>query len=254
MTKRTILLDGDVLAFRATWACEEAICWDEKVDLWTLHADVQKARQVWQDQLDWYLESCEADKFRIAFSHPNRFRNDLVPSYKEHRAPTRKPTVYPELVSWVKRKYGRRVRCYPRLEGDDVLGIIATSREIRGEHVIVTIDKDLKQIPGLLWNPDKPELGLEEVTPEQGRRWHLVQTLTGDKVDGFDGCPGIGPVRAEKILQEGTWDEVVAAFAAKNLSEEFALLQARLAKILEWGMYHRGRVKLWTPSKTEVAA
>ena len=45
----------------------------------------------------------------------------------------------------------------------------------------------MKQIPGKLYN-------LEDtitITPEEGAKWHLIQTLAGDQTDGYSGVPGI---------------------------------------------------------------
>ena len=73
----------------------------------------------------------------------------------------------------------------PQLEADDAMGIYAT--KLTG-NIIVSPDKDMKQIPGKLYN-------LEDtitITPEEGAKWHLIQTLAGDQTDGYSGVPGIG--------------------------------------------------------------
>jgi DNA polymerase-1 len=77
-----------------------------------------------------------------------------------------------------------------------------------------------------------------------------MQTLTGDRVDGYPGCPGIGPARAEKIV-DGGWDAVVDTYAKAGLNESVALVQARMAYILRKGDYIKSssRVRLWTPRK-----
>jgi hypothetical protein len=41
---------------------------------------------------------------------------------------------------------------------------------------------------------------MHEITEAQADRFHMIQTLTGDVTDGYPGCPGIGPVKAEQIL------------------------------------------------------
>ena len=65
-------------------------------------------------------------------------------------------------------------------------------------------------------------------------RWHLIQTLAGDQTDGYGGVPGIGVKRAIALLDKDgyTWDTVVKAFKSKELDEDVALMNARLAKIL----------------------
>ena len=115
----------------------------------------------------------------------------------------------------------------PELEADDALGIYATANP---GNVICSPDKDMRQIPGQLFDMKE----LMSVTYEEGAEWHLIQTLAGDQTDGYAGVPGIGVKRAAALFEEKgySWRTVVEAFADKDLSEEVALENARLAKIL----------------------
>jgi hypothetical protein len=69
----------------------------------------------------------------------------------------------------------------------------------------------------------------------------MYQTLVGDTADGYRGCPKVGPVKAEKILDTTVWSDggkcadvypmwprVVAAYEKASLTEDDALVQARL--------------------------
>jgi DNA polymerase-1 len=148
----------------------------------------------------------------------------------------------------------------PGLEGDDVAGIIMTSKVIvPGTKILVSIDKDMKSIPGLLFIPGKLQEPVE-ISEHDADYWHLCQTLSGDRTDGYSGCPGVGPAKAEKIIGgvyavrdmgvAAVWRErVVPAFEAAGLGEEEALLQARLARILRASDYDfaRREPKLWEP-------
>merc|ERR1712138_289724 len=93
---------------------------------------------------------------------------------------------------------------------------------------IVSPDKDMKQIPGKLYNLEDTTY----ITHEEGARWHLIQTLAGDQTDGYSGVPGIGVKRAETLF-----------------NEEDALLNARLARILTVEDYDskEKEPRLWTP-------
>ena len=132
----------------------------------------------------------------------------------------------------------------PELEADDAMGIYAT--KLTG-NIIVSPDKDMRQIPGKLYNLDDTTT----ITPEEGARWHLIQTLAGDQTDGYSGVPGIGVKRAETLFnKEGySWATVVKAFQDKGLTEDDALLNARLARILTVEDYDskQQEPKLWTP-------
>jgi DNA polymerase-1 len=113
------------------------------------------------------------------------------------------------------------------LEADDAMGIYAT--KFSG-NVIVSPDKDMRQIPGSLYT-------LAEhltVNKAEGAKWHLIQTLAGDQTDGYAGAPGVGVKRAETLFEKHgySWETVINAFKEKGLGEEIALQNARLAKIL----------------------
>ena len=133
----------------------------------------------------------------------------------------------------------------PTLEADDALGIYATQNP---GNVICSPDKDMRQIPGKLFDMSE----LMNVKDAEGKRWHLVQTLAGDQTDGYSGVPGIGVKRAVTLFEEKgySWKTVVQAFADKDLSEDVALENARLAKILTVDDYDFDNQQpiLWSPS------
>ena len=76
----------------------------------------------------------------------------------------------------------------------------------------------------------------------------------GDATDGYSGCPKIGKVTASRLLnKECSWATVVAAYEKAGLSEDVALENARMARILlyeDWDAKEK-RVKLWTPTGTQ---
>ena len=42
------------------------------------------------------------------------------------------------------------------------------------------------------------------ITPEEGARWHLIQTLAGDQTDGYGGVPGIGVKAVHCLTKKAT--------------------------------------------------
>ncbi len=135
----------------------------------------------------------------------------------------------------------------PTLEADDTMGIYATKYP---GNMIVSPDKDMKQIPGQLYNFDE----VFTVSKEDGAKWHLIQSLAGDQTDGYSGVPGIGVKRAEALFNEHgySWKTVVKAFTDKDLTEDDALVNARLAKILTSDDYDFQRKEpiLWSPASS----
>ena len=105
----------------------------------------------------------------------------------------------------------------------------------------------MRQIPGKLYDFKETV----EITPDEGARWHLIQTMAGDNTDGYSGVPGIGVKKAEKIFSEKgyTWQAVVETFIEKELTEQDALINAQLARILTTNDYdHTAKIPiLWKP-------
>lgn len=242
---RTALIDADILAYQAAAAVEQPIDWGD--GLWSLHAFEDEAIAQFDGQIKKIEEDLEADRLVLAFSDKENWRKDVLPTYKSNRAGVRKPMLLKFLREYAETKYEVFVR--PTLEGDDVLGILATHKsKIPGEKIVVSIDKDFKTIPGKHYNFSKGEHF--EITEDEANYWHLYQTLTGDQTDGYSGCPSVGPKGAEKLLAVApTWETVVGAFEGKGLCEEEALVQARVARILRATDYDfsKKQVILWEP-------
>jgi DNA polymerase-1 len=120
---------------------------------------------------------------------------------------------------------------------------------------MVSEDKDMRTIPGLLYNPNHPDLGIMSISEDDAVKFHLYQTLVGDPTDGYPGCPGIGPKSdyvqylMEDADPEEYWDVVLEAYASKGYNEDDAILQARLAHILWASSYNfkDKKVRLWQP-------
>ena len=247
----TILIDGDLLLFRASAAAEQETIWEDNVI--TLHSSLTGIKYLVKEAVDTYRTKLgRKRKVIIALSHKDNFRKWLYPDYKGHRS-GRKPLGYRAAEAWLKETWDTVT--LPALEADDVMGIMATSGRYKNP-VIVSWDKDMHQIPCSLYNPltDK----LYHNTMDGGHLYHMIQTLTGDKADNYPGCPGYGDVTAEKLLAplmpHEYWPAVVAAFAKKGLTEDDALLQAKLANILTAKNYRKGTLRLWEPPNSSTVS
>jgi DNA polymerase-1 len=183
----------------------------------------------------------------MVFSDRYTYRHELNPLYKAHRRDKRSPLGINDLREWAcdEWKYLR----VDRLEADDVLGIIG-SRDPDGS-IIVSGDKDFATVPCTWYNFLKDDL--RKITKEEADFQHLVQTLAGDATDGYFGVPRVGLKTAEKILNKdgAEWQTVVNTYEKSGMTEEDALLNARMAFILRDGYYNKEtkEIKLWTPTQ-----
>lgn len=236
-----LLLDGDIVAYQITAACEQEFEWAD--DRWTLNCDIadcQDRLRVFQEGL---LSKFPESEIHYTFSDKNNFRKDVYPAYKGSRK-TRKPIAYKPFVDWIKHRYPHYE--LPKLEADDVMGIMSTEQP--GEWIIVTIDKDLNQIPGKVYNWSTQTL--HDISIEEADNFFYVQCLTGDITDNYPGLKGTGPVGAIKLLDAKgySWKSVVECYEKAGQTEEDALIQARCARILrntDWDK-DKQEVVLWT--------
>lgn len=245
MKTYTLLFDADHLMYTAAAAAEHETRWDADN-----HVLASNAEEVWmiftriaQTKThfigEWLGGPIEFKLF-FCFTGNKLFRSDLYGGYKAGRS--RKPLCYWDVVQRVfKELSAGRIDC---LEADDLMGIMATQGKVENP-IIVSEDKDLMTIPGLLWRQET----LHTIDEHEADQNWLRQTLSGDTTDGYPGCPGVGPKTAEKYVQRG-WEGVLEAFEKVGLSEDDALLQARLARILrasDWDSVKKEPI-LWTPT------
>ena len=237
-----LLIDSDFLAYKAAQACEIGIDFGEDVII--AQSQFSEVLRVFHNELHKVTKAMMDDDFILYFSSTENFRKKIYPDYKGHRM-KRKPLGYKRLVNYCRENHNFKL--IEGLEADDTIGIEAT-RHADPSNIIVSPDKDMRQIPSVLWNMTDD---VTEITEEEGDRWHLGQSLSGDPTDGYSGCPGIGVKRATELLDknENQWEAVCKAYRDRGLSDDDALLNARLAKILRNENYDHDRNQpiLWNP-------
>ena len=235
-----ILCDADFIVYKACAAAETEVDWgDDTILVTSKFSDAYSASKRELTKLENKFGSLAT--LVLFFSDSENFRKKIMAAYKGHRN-RKKPCGYKRVINALKKEY--KVIIKPTLEADDTMGIYATKYP---GNIIASPDKDMRQIPGELYNFDETFT----ITQEAGAKWHLIQTLAGDQTDGYGGVPGIGVKRAETLFKEKgyTWKTVVEAFAERDLPEEEALVNARLAKILTTNDYDfkKKHPILWSP-------
>jgi len=238
-----LLVDADFIVYKACAAAETEIDWgDDTILVTSKFSDAYSATQRELTKLKNKFGSFSS--MILFFSDSQNFRKKILPDYKGHRN-RKKPCGYKRVINALKKEY--KVIVKPTLEADDSMGVYATKYP---GNMIVSPDKDMKQIPGQLYNFDETFT----ITPEEGAQWHLIQTCAGDQTDGYGGVSGIGVKRAVSLFEDKgySWKTVVEAFVEKGHTEEEALINARLAKILTVEDYdfEKRKPKLWSPTSS----
>jgi DNA polymerase-1 len=257
---RTVIIDGDVVIYKVAEAVADSFELSTEEDDEYIYRNIgwcnkEQANTTLENMIDRICKACKGDTVVICLSDMNgNFRKQINPDYKGNRKAV-KPMLYTYLRQYLETS-GYRIYEKPNLEADDVIGILATSDKIiKGDKVVWSLDKDFKTIPckfhrAAITGKDKSEV----ITKEAADWWFMYQTLIGDKVDGYEGCKGIGDKTARKILGEigenpiyVMWQSVIDAYKSKGYTEEDALRNARMARILRAEDYDfkKKEVKLW---------
>jgi DNA polymerase-1 len=253
--KTVVIVDADSLVYQACTSALKQIEWSP--GYWTQQCDMADAKTRFVNEVEMIEEKLNACKIVMAlgdYDNPN-WRLDVMESYKANRVATVKPLCFWPMREWIADRWETFIR--PTLEGDDVCGILLTSPFARGsEKILVSLDKDMMTLPGKHVNYLKAfrddDWTVTEISTQEADYNHLMQTLTGDRTDGYPGCPGVGPVNARKILDvpvKDQWAAIVAAYEKKGLSEQDALDNARVARIIRHRDfdYKAKTVKIWNP-------
>lgn len=257
---QVLILDADIPLFRSASKAQSSMVIDGIVFSFAQTVDQER-------MYDSYIEMIREktgikDVVMAITDRSGNFRKEIYPEYKAQRTYQPKPIGYKELLAYIEEEYG--TISSPMIEADDVLGILGSQGRFKGKEVVIlSDDKDLLTIP-CKYVDTKDDFKIKQQSKLDADRFWMLQALMGDATDNYKGCPKYGPKTAEKLLQkiedayEGDdpeelfnlwWDAVVAAFIKAGLTEEEALVQARLARILrveDWDKKNQ-QVKLWKP-------
>jgi len=281
MTHTTLLLDADIIAFQLSATSQKTYAFPglEKPAVDLVDWDTVPPRV--DAEIAKLIERTKADGVVVCLSCPtvSNWRLKVLPSYKANRSYEGRPEYLQAIKDYMEAEYPSYRR--DTLEADDIMGILSTHPTlVKGRKIIVSEDKDMKTIPGWLFNPakdTKPRL----ISEQEADRWHLYQAIVGDSTDGYAGCPGAGHDKATAVLDDGViwcsrphtfqrgprkgetetrwepgnghhasaWDRTVALYERFGFTEADALIQARVARICRASDYDfkNKEVVLWTP-------
>lgn len=144
------------------------------------------------------------DDCRLYLTGTGNYRTEVatILPYKGKRPP--KPIHYQTVRNYFIEYWGAEI--VDGMEADDKVAIeyLCTYPD---NGVLVSLDKDHLQIPGVHLCPKK--LVAYTVDEVNANRAFWSQMITGDPVDSIQGLPKYGPVAAERTLKDKmTWDEM----------------------------------------------
>jgi hypothetical protein len=234
-----VIFDGDVIAHMAAEAPFRIRCAEfEKAGI---DLDQYKGKK-----LDFYFPEHDAETFErcrdnfllimdeakdrfwtndhlMAMKSSQNFRDDLYPAYKAKRGKYRIENPWVHTMRQWAVEQDLAVFAHD-MEADDFLRIWAEQCQTAGQRfVIASIDKDLYCIEGKHYNLKKKEV--LDISKFEAMRHYYLQLLVGDAVDNIPGLPGIGPKKAEVLLEdceeEEDFQEVVVSMYLEKHGDEW---------------------------------
>lgn len=228
-------------------------------------AAVQKALQL---VAEWTKKAgCSSSIVCLSSIKSDSFRHRLWPTYKGNRTAP-KPGAYLAVREALEDEF--EVYQEPGLEADDLMGIAGTSEA--AQCVIVSMDKDMKTVPALVFNPAHDNRPVR-IKPGVADQMWMKQTMTGDTIDNYPGIPGVGEMKAQEILLSphrfrsvnigkrkpryewrkgepcSLWQSMVDYAARRDMTEEDLVVMAQVSRILRAGDFNKETrtVRLWRP-------
>jgi len=261
-SKRIAVIDADTIVYAAASVSERLLLGDSLGETWIDTQSLVEAYDQVVTSTEAIKQAVDAEQAFICLTHRENFRMDLLPSYKANRKEHREPAYRKPLLDLLQDRKPYPVLCIRGLEAGDACGISAGALARAGHTAIIcSEDKDLKTVPGWLYQKGKLSL----ITRRAADYWHMWQTLCGDTTDHYAGCRNVGPAKADALLEAfmepdafdngRVWERVLAEFTLRGHSPEYALTQARVARILrfeDWDPETRAPI-LWTPKAAKRA-
>lgn len=230
MSKRLILIDGDILQYRCGFAADGQLRRDlkEKNPEWS---DEQVKEEM--ESLDYLafalrnVRSAIEDMFKELGNHPYKlfltgegnFRDQIatIKPYKGNRDSSHRPKYYREIKEYMIDRWGAEV--IRGKEADDALGVEQWARPDKSS-VIVTVDKDLDMIPGWHYNWVKREKYC--VSLQEANYHFFFQMLKGDSTDNIPGINRLGDARIPPLLDPIAHDtEAMKALVAEKYQNQY---------------------------------
>jgi DNA polymerase-1 len=180
-----ILIDADPFAYRAALSKDND----------TIGGVLEKIDELFKGSVEAVKERYGDDLTYKAFlTGPNNFRKELCESYKGNRK-AEKPVLLSLAREYILDNYISELS--DGEEADDAIAIQAT--KLYPNAVIVSIDKDFRQVPCKLYNPTRREWS--DIEQWEGLLFFYQQLLMGDRADNIVGVWKVGEITSEKILR-----------------------------------------------------
>lgn len=236
---RKLIVDCESLIYRACVATQELAEISEGI--YSQVYNVDKGLEYLKNQLDEMYKVTSAEDYIFVIGSSENFRKVINPKYKSNRKQQPHPMLR-KMIELVSENFNTTY--LPYLEADDTCRIIY--EEDKFNNIIVSIDKDLRTFFCRLYNPDKPNKGIENISVANAQFNFFKQLIMGDSCDGYGGIKGFGEKTTEKWLleKERKLDDIIDLYTDNGYSiKEFETIY-NMARIISSNDFNNGIIQL----------
>jgi 5'-3' exonuclease len=194
-----VLVDADSLVWSS---CYRAKLSPDDDGYHTLEEAQEKFNEVFASIINRIEDDYEIDKVIVFSGAIGNFRKQISSKYKANRINAPKPPILNEMHNYVKEAYdsisGKGV------ETDDVVATYWTTLSKtfgRNEVLIVTIDKDYKQLPCIIYDYHYKKQCYYDISENDARYFFYEQMICGDSADNVNYCKGYGKAYCKKAFR-----------------------------------------------------
>jgi len=224
-----VLIDGDIVAYRASISAEKDFA----------NVAIEKADALMEEIISKTCPFSDPDSYEVYLTGKNNFRNEIAKTavYKGNRKGKIKPRHLQIVRDYLSMSYDATISAGE--EADDLISKAVT--RLGPETIVASIDKDMLQLACHHYNFVKKDWS--QVDEWEGLKFFYTQILTGDAADNIKGIKGVGPVKAGKLLKDCTTEEELwyACLEAYDGDYDRVVENARLLWL------RRREEELWEP-------
>ena len=202
---KTIIIDGNSIAYRNVFSAVKYMPEDNDEFYFWRHLMTETILQL--------VSKFTPDRVVLVFDTKTSWRKNVYPEYKQHRKKDKDKSIinfdkfYPVLSNFeseMRETFSNfYVMSISGCEGDDIIAVLIREKFADDEVIIISTDSDMHQ----LMNDNVKQYDIIKQSFHNSLNPKLeldIKVLAGDRSDNIKPIrPKIGPVTAEKILNEG---------------------------------------------------
>jgi 5'-3' exonuclease len=195
-----VLVDADSLIWSSCYRKKEH---PEDEMYHTLENAILKFDEVFMSIINKIEDVYEVDKVMTFAGARGNFRKQISKTYKANRKESDRPPLLNQLQEYVKFNYDAIAG--EGVETDDVVATYwkaLTNTFSREEVLIVSIDKDYKQFPCLIYDYHYKKQCFYDISEAEAKRNFWTQMISGDSADNVNYCKGYGEAYCKKAFKD----------------------------------------------------